>query len=209
MQKFYTIELAFKRSCIEILPNKKIEGDFLTPYLNAGIPSTKKRLQESLVFHIKACKKEYDIIGTYNCWTVLFYSKEFMSILNQYTDMSDRSYKIELPDASKEYFNIYNLKSYRLINRKEIELDLYPDYHPLRFVFGKKDLGPVFSVATTAYIVVSEEIMKAMKKAKLTNIEFAEAYGYTPEEALEWARQNPEYADNFADKQWFKKLLDK
>ena len=208
MKKFYTVIHAFKRSCIEILPNKKIEGDFRHYFLSTWIPSTKNRLSDDIIFHIQACKKELDIISVHNCMTMHYYSKEFMNILNEYTDMSDRSYKINLPDATKEYYAIYNLKSYRLINRKEIELDLYPAHH-LRFVFGKKDLGPVFSVATTAYIVVSEEIMKAMKKAKLTNIEFAEAYGYTPEEALEWARQNPEYADNFADKQWFKKLLDK
>lgn len=211
MKKFYTVRHAFKRSCIEILPNKKFEGDFLHYFLSTEIPSTKIRLSDDIVFHIQACKKELDLISVHRCMTTHYYSKEFMDILNEYTDMSDRSYKINLPDATKEYYAIYNLKKYRLINRKEIEL--YPDqldkWPPLRFVFGKRDLGPVFSVATTAAIIVSEEIMKAVKKAKLTNIRFEETFGYTPEEALEWARENPEYADDFADKQWFKKLLEK
>ena len=58
-------------------------------------------------------------------------------------------------------------------------------------------------------ILVSEEVKQALKKAKITNVEFEEAYGYTPEEALEWARENPDIADDFADKAWFKKLPSK
>ncbi len=211
MKKFYCFSHTFKRSCIEILPDRKIEGDFLSTYLDAGLPSSKNRLPESLVFHIAACKKEYDIIGTHNCWTVIFFSDNLISILKQFTDMTDKCYRINLPGVDKEYYNIYNLSTYPRINRREV--DAYPsilsEWPPVRFVLGKEDLGPIFSASTTAWIIVSEEIMKAMKKAKLTNIEFEEAYGYTPEEALEWAQANPEFADDFADKPWFKKLLDK
>ena len=205
MTNFYGLSFGLKRSCIEILPNLKIQGDFLHFFLEASLPQSTNRLPDDIVFHIKACKKEFDIIGVYNCMTSNYYSKELMDILQQFTDMSDRSYKINLPDATKEYYAIYNLKKYPLINRKELELTIYDS--PIRFILGKPDLGPVFSVSTTAYIVVSEDIMKALKKAKITNVEYVEMYGYTPEEALEWARENPDSADDFADTDWFKELL--
>ena len=215
MKKFFTLDVYLKRSCIEILPDKEIDGDFLHEYLQVEQPRTKYRLPDSIVFHIKACKKEYDIIVTYDCWTVIYYSKELISILNRFTDMSDKCYRINLPDATKEYFAIYNLKSYQRINKNELDSfyehrdSIYQELPPLRFVLGKENLGPVFSISTTACIVIAEEVMKAIKKAKLTNVEFREAYAYTPEEALEWAKENPQFADDFADKEWFRELLKK
>lgn len=211
MKKYYLFQYAWKRSCIEILPDKKLEGTFLSVFLDCQHPQTKNRLPDEIIFHIQAGKKEFDIISVYNCMCIYFYSKDFLSIINEFTDMSDKSYKIYLPDASNNYYNIYNLKCYHLINRKE--LNAYPtilsEWPPVRFVLGNKDLGPIFSVHTTNCRVISEELMEAMKKAKITNVKFEEAYGYTPEEALEWAQANPEFADDFADKPWFKKLLDK
>lgn len=208
MRTFYKINCAQKRSCIEILPNIAIDGNFI----DAFIPYNRNRLPEQTEFFIKACKKEYDIICIHNCINLHFYSKELISILDRFSDMSDMCYKIDLHGSIKEYYVIYNLPTYRWINEKERNIWVHNpclDYPPIRFVIEENDNTPIFSARGICSILVPEEIMKAMKKAKLTNIEFAEAYGYTPEEALEWARQNPEYADNFADKQWFKKLLDK
>ena len=213
MKKFFSLGVYFKRSCIEILPNKEIEGAFLHEYLQVDDPRTKYRLPDSIVFHIKACKKEYDIIVTYDCWTVIYYSKELISILNRFTDMSDKCYRINLPDATKEYFAIYNLKSYQRINLNEYKVKSsdpdFTGYTPIRFVIGKEDLGPIFAASPSKYILISEDMMKAIKKAKLTNVEFREAYAYTPEEALEWAKENPQFADDFTDKEWFRELLKK
>lgn len=135
----------------------------------------------------------------------MFYSEDLIRILNEFTDMSERCYRINLPDASKKYYNIYNLKDYHLINRKELD-DC--SRLPCRIVIGKEDLGPVFAVSSTNCKMVSEELMQAMTKAKLTDVEFEECIGYTPEEALEWARENPELAGDFVDQEWFQKMLD-
>ena len=51
MKKYYHVIHAFKRSCIEILPNKEIEGDFLHTFLRLEIPRTRERLSDDIVFH--------------------------------------------------------------------------------------------------------------------------------------------------------------
>lgn len=208
MKNFYGIISASKRGCIKILPNIEVDGKFI------GIikPGSKVRLPETVKFKIIKGKKEYDVIVVYECESLEFYSQELISILNHYTDMSDKCFKIKLSDAAREYFSIYNLDHYRIINRKEFDfctnnqLGINP---PTRFVISDRDIGPVFTVKTTAWIMVSEDIMKAIKNAKQTNIDFKEAYGYTPEEAVEWAQKNPNFADDFVDEQWFKNYFSK
>lgn len=49
--------------------------------------------------------------------------------------------------------------------------------------------------------------MLALKTAKVNNVEFTEIYGYTPEEAQQWAAENPDFTGDFTQKQWFKRLL--
>ena len=206
MTKFYIIDFAWKRSCIEVLPN--IESKDYEKYL---LPYKNQRLPEQTTFCIKAFKKEYDIIGIYQYMSLQLYSKELISILSSFTDMSDKCYKISLPDATKEYFVIYNLPTHICINLKAVKnwvKNFWPDRPIYRFVINDS-IGPVFTLDGFNCVIVSEEIRKALTKAKITNIDFREVYGYTPEEALEWARENPDCADDFADTDWFKELLQK
>ncbi len=206
MKTYYDLRFAWKRSCIEIRPNIK-----LIDYLDYWLPFWHRRLPEDTKFSVKAGKKEYDIIGVNRCMDLHMYSNGLIYVLNQFTDMSKYCYKIDLSDVIKEYYVIYNLPTNRWISAKESKRwlnDPWLDFPRIRFIIGKNDYK-VFSTNERGGLLVSEEVKRAIEKAKITNVEFEEAYGYTPEEALEWARENPDLADDFADKAWFKKLLSK
>ena len=206
MKTYYELITAWKRSCIEIDPNMEPRG-----YVDCFIPYEHRRLPEDIKFTVKAGKKEYDIIGVYQRMNIQLYSKELISVLNQFTDMSKYCYKIDVLDVTKEYYVIYNLPTNRWINEKEYDRWMHVpefDFDAIRFLINEDDIK-VLSAKGIICVLVSEEVKRALEKAKITNVRYNEAYGYTPEEALEWARENPDLADDFADKAWFKKLLSK
>lgn len=206
MITYYEMNFGWKRSCIEIEPNIDI-----IDYISYFKPFEHRRIPEDMKFRVKAFKKEYDIIGVYECMTIHMYSNGLIYVLSQFTDMSKYCYKIDVLDVIKEYYVIYNLPTNRMINDKEFDCWMNNPslgIPPIRFIIDENDYK-VFSMDKRLSILVSEEVKQALKKAKITNVEFEEAYGYTPEEALEWARENPDLADDFADKAWFKKLLSK
>jgi len=148
--------------------------EILDKYLD---PTQTERLPDDVVFKVVAGKKEYDIIRYYEVgWA--FYSQKIIEVLSQFADMSDKCYPIKNEGVEKQYYVIYNLKTYPFWNKDDV-VSMFDD----PFYFGIHDKSiPFFVIDDTACIIVSEEIKDALLKSKISNIELLEIFGCSFEE---------------------------
>ena len=170
MITFYRFTHRFKRSLLEITSDSQY-----VYYWNPD-PLLKEKLPDNIVFEIAAGKKAYDIIRRYeDCGH--FFSQKVIDVLSQFVDMSNKSYPIKIKGLDEQYYVIYNLEAYPYWNRDE---DTF--MHDSRY-FGMQDPStPIFGIEGTSFIIVSEEVKKALLRNKVSNIELVESFGCSLEE---------------------------
>ena len=168
----FSLAYRLKRGMLEIA--SATPDDILDKYLD---PTQTEKLPEDVCFKVAAGKKEYDLIGYYQNWQV-FYSQKIIDVLSQFVDMSDKCYPVKIEGVEKQYYVIYNLKTYPFWNKDDV-VSMYDD--PCYFGIHDKSI-PIFGIDNTAFIIVSEEIKDALLKSKISNIELLETFGCSIEE---------------------------
>ena len=172
MISLFDLTHRFKRSMLEI--TSETSYDILDKYLD---PSQTEKLPDDVCFKVAAGKKDYDIIRYYEVgWE--FYSQKIIDVLSQFVDMSDKCYPVKIEGVEKQYYVIYNLKTYPFWNTDDV-VSAYDD--PYYFGINDKSI-PIFGIDDTAFIIVSEEIKDALLKSKISNIELIEHFGCSFEE---------------------------
>ena len=172
MISLFCLTHRFKRSMLEI--TSETSYDILDKCLD---PTQTEKLPDDVCFKVAIGKKNYDIIRYYGVgWE--FNSQKIIDVLSQFVDMSDKCYPVKIDGVEKQYYVIYNLKTYPFWNREET-ITMRDD----PYFFGIQDASiPIFGIDNTAFIIVSEEIKDALLKSKISNIELLETFGCSIEE---------------------------
>ncbi|MCR5270736.1 MAG: hypothetical protein K6D91_06930 [Prevotella sp.] len=180
MKTVFNLHNALKRSQIELTSD--IPYSLLCEYL---LPYQKGRFLENTTFRIATGKKNYDIIRLFECGQY-FFSQKFIDVVSQYMDMSDKCYPIKVEGAEVQYYAIYNLDVYPYLNEKKASFDEEPSFY-----CGKEIKTSLFSIKKSLYrFVVTEKLMNALIKNKISNIEFEECFLCTKEEYKEWRKNH-------------------
>ena len=168
----FSLAYRLKRGMLEIA--SATPDDILDKYLD---PTQTEKLPEDVCFKVAAGKKEYDLIGYYQNWQV-FYSQKFIDVLSRFVDMSDKCYPVKIEGVEKQYYAIYNLKTYPFWNREET-ITMRDD----PYFFGIQDASiPIFGIEDTGFVIVSEKVKDALLKSKISNIDLNETFGCSIEE---------------------------
>ncbi len=175
MNSVFDIDNTFKRSQLEIISNAsyKLLWEYLIPY-------KKEKLPEGVSFKVAAGKKCYDIIRLYQSGEY-FFSQKFIDVLFNFVDMSDKCYPIRIDGIEEQYYVIHNLEHLRYLNKEKAIFDEEPSFY-----CGKEIATPLFGVTNTLCYVVTEEIMNALIKNKISNICFEESFLCTEKEYEVW-----------------------
>ncbi len=172
MISFYYFSHRFKRSMLEI--TSETSYDILDKCLD---PTQTEKLPDDVCFKVAAGKKDYDIIRYYGVgWK--FCSQKIIDVLSRFVDMSDKCYPVKIEGVEKQYYVIYNLKTFPFWNEDDA-VSAYDD--PCYFGIHDNSI-PIFGIDNTAFIIVSEEIKDALLKSIISNIELLETFGCSIEE---------------------------
>lgn len=176
MITFYTFSWKVgTRSFVEVEANNSIDYKFIRPYLYT---TSKDRLPSDVYFSVVKGKRWTDIILLYEAATHKFFSQRLIDILEQFIDLRNKCYPIDIAGAPFKYYTIYNLE----------ELPYYIDptctkvVNERRYFEMIKDYPHLFTVKDSNLRICTQEVKQAIEKAKLTNIEFDEIYGVTKDE---------------------------
>ena len=172
MVTFYSFNHRFKRSMLEITPSIFFDLDW-----NQVDPLQKVKYLADVPFKIAAGKKKYDIIRVYENIGV-FYSQKVIDVLEEFVDMSDKCYPIEIESVEEKYYVIYNLPSFSLLNGN---VNVFID-EPCFFDFPSQESIPIFGIENTLFVIISEDVKNALLKHKVSNIELIECFGCTLDE---------------------------
>jgi hypothetical protein len=108
MITFYTFSWKVgTRSFVEVKANNSIDYKFIRPYLYT---ISKDRLPSDVSFSVVKGKRWTDIILLYEAATHKFFSQRLIDILEQFIDLRNKCYPIDIAGAPFKYYTIYNLE---------------------------------------------------------------------------------------------------
>lgn len=181
MKKFYIISNNFQNNVIQLVSNKFYSE--IEPYVDQY--STEK-LPNDVTFHIAKGKKWTDLLYYHEAASIMFFSKQVIDILSARIDMTDVCYPIEIKaENAPQYFVLYNKVAYKLIN---------PNYmldglgEPPYLYIPTETIEPpkLFTHIGGIWNIVDEDVMLELKRSKVTNIRFREAYSLDTSEYKKW-----------------------
>lgn len=180
MKRFYYFIQNRRNSVIELRSNKpfSIWDDCLCPSSAVKIP-------DDSVFKVVKGKKWTDAIILFES-AITFYSQKLVDFLQQYTDITNQCYPIRIADSEEKYYVFYNMFTYTRIN----PCSVFESEPPYFLLPPTGEVRPFFTIGMSSLKVCTEEIKKAMEKAKLTNIRFVPVYGLTEEEFHLWKQKH-------------------
>lgn len=180
MKRFYYFIQNRRNSVIELRSNTPfaILDDCLHPSSDVKIP-------DDSTFKVVKGKKWTDAIILFESG-ITFYSQRLVDLLQHYTDITNQCYPIRIVDSEERYYTFYNMITYTRINPRSVFEDEPPYF--LLPPFG--EVSPFFTVGVSSLEICTEEVKKAMEKAKLTNIRFVPVYGLTEEEFQLWKQKH-------------------